>query len=470
MEEELDMLIDNQAVDRIEASIYKKMVVRILPIVMLGMFISYIDRANLGIVAGPMSDDLGLTAAAFGLAAGLFYIGYLLFEIPSNMALAKFGARVWIARIMISWGAVTVLMATVQNEFMLNALRMLLGLAEAGFSPGVLLYLAFWFPPRLLPRAYSMLNLAVPIALMIGAVLTSTLLLLDGVFGLAGWRWVFILEGLPAIVLAAYIFLKLPDKPDQAVWLTSEEKNYLATTATQSADANHGVGQMLSVLRRPSVWVFAATYFCVLIGFWSITYFLPTIIGEQFDVGPVGAGFISAIPWLFSAVIMFVVVRSVARTGDRTWHMTGLMVAAGSGLAVGVLSGNAFITMCGVSLAAAGFFGVLSTFQATVSQVYAGGIAVVAIAVVNSFGNLSGLVGPYVLGTIKDATGSTESGLLIMAGFFGVAAVLIFIMSRWADHKTGGINALASRPGALDTDDVERADTSSGVHAAHSAD
>lgn len=452
------MTTEQLSPDEMEAGIYKKMLVRILPIVMLGMFISYIDRANIGIVAGPMSEDLGLTAAAFGLSAGLFYIGYLAFEIPSNLALAKVGARKWIARIMVTWGAVTMCMALVQNELSLHILRILLGVAEAGFSPGALLFLAFWCPPRLLPRAYSMLNLAVPIALMTGALLTSSLLLMDGFLGLAGWRWVFLLEGLPAIVLAAYIFFRLPERPADAAWLTSSEKSYLAETATQEDTSGHGVKQMLSAMRLPSVWLFALTYFCVLIGFWSITYFLPTIVGEQFQVGAVAAGFISAVPWLFSTIVMIVVARSVVRTGDRRWHMTGLMAAAAVGLSVGVLSGNPFIAICGVAFGAAGFFGVLSTFQATVAQVYAGGLAVVAIALVNSFGNLSGLVGPYVLGLIKDATGSTESGLLIMAGFFAIAALLVNIMFRWADQQTGGIATNVQRTHAAeDSTAVSRA-------------
>lgn len=212
----------------IERRIYRKLLLRIMPIIMIGMFISYIDRANIGVLAEPMSEDLGLTASAFGLAAGLFYIGYCFMEIPSNMALAKFGARRWIARIMFSWGAVTMLMAAVQNEFTLYVVRIMLGVAEAGFSPGALLFLAMWCPPRILTKAYSLMNLAVPFALATGSVLTSALLSLDGLLGLAGWRWAFLLEGLPALLLAAYIWFRLPSSPTEAHWLSTEEKAYLA--------------------------------------------------------------------------------------------------------------------------------------------------------------------------------------------------------------------------------------------------
>jgi MFS family permease len=424
----------------IEASIYRKTLIKIIPIVMLGMFISYMDRANLGILAAPMSADLGLTAATFGLAAGLFYIGYLVFEIPSNMLLAKFGARKWIARIMITWGAVTMLMAFIQNETQLYVMRILLGLAEAGFSPGVYLFLAYWCTPRLLTKTYSWFNLAVPIALSLASAITSSLLLLDGAMGFAGWRWVLFLEGIPAIVLAVFIFIKLPDRPQKAKWLTQEEKDYLAEVATQGHDKSASeLKQLPAVLRRSSAWIFSLTYFCLTIGFWAITYFLPTIVKEQFKVSTVAAGFISAIPWLVSAVIMLFVSRSITRTGERKWHMTLVLLAGAVGLVVGALAANPFVAIAGVSITAAGFFGALSAFWTMPAQVFAGALSAVAIAMINSIGNLSGLVGPTVLGTFKDLTGSTSTGLLIMSGFLVAAAILVYVMCTWTDRVTGGL-------------------------------
>jgi MFS family permease len=432
----------------IEARIYRKTLVKIIPIVMLGMFISYMDRANLGILAAPMSQDLGLTAATFGLAAGLFYIGYLVFEIPSNMLLARFGARKWIARIMVTWGAVTMAMAFIQNDIQLYVMRILLGLAEAGFSPGVYLFLAYWCTPRLLTKTYSMFNLAVPIALSLASVLTSSLLLLDGMLGFAGWRWTLFLEGIPAVLLAVYIFLKLPDRPQDADWLDESEKAYLAEVGTQGQnDSAHELKQLPAVLRRTSAWIFSLTYFCLTIGFWAITYFLPTIVKEQFKLGTVTSGFISAIPWLFSAIIMIFVGRSITRTGERKWHMTVVLLVGAVGLAIGALSGNPFIAIAGVSVAAAGFFGALSAFWTMPAQVFAGGLSAVAIAMINSLGNVSGLVGPYVLGSLKDATGSTNAGLLIMAGFLLAGAVLTYVMCTWTDKATGGL-ALGANPTA----------------------
>jgi MFS family permease len=424
----------------IEARVYRKVTLKIMPLLMLGMFISYIDRANLGVIAGPLSKDLGLTAATFGLAAGFFYIGYLLFEIPSNMLLAKVGARIWLARIMVTWGIVTVAMAWMQNDISLYIMRFLLGTAEAGFTPGAILFLALWLPARLLPKAMSWFNLAVPVALAIGSVVTSSILLLDGAGGIEGWRWVFVLEGLPAIVLAVVFFFVLPSSPAKASWLDEEEKAYLAKNVTQRGDSGaHELKQIPAALKRPSLWAFAVTYFFILIGFWSITYFLPSIVKEQFKLGVVASGYISAVPWILSAIVMFAIVRSITKTGERRWHLTIPMIAAALGLFIGVLSGNPFLSLLGVSIAAASFFAVLSTFHATVVQVYAGALAAVSIALVNSVGNVSGLVGPYIQGWLTDLTGSSNAGLLVMSGFFALAAVFVYILIGWADRKTGGL-------------------------------
>jgi MFS family permease len=333
-------------------------------------------------------------------------------------------------------------MAFMQNDVALYVMRFLLGLAEAGYTPGAVLFFALWCPARLLPKAMSWFNLAVPVALACGSVVTSSILLMDNVGGIAGWRWVFALESLPAIALAIIIFLRLPSSPAKATWLDEEEKAYLAHNVTQRAEAGaHELKQLPAALRRPSVWAFAVTYFCILIGFWSITYFLPTIVKEEFQLDVVGSGFVAAIPWAFSAIVMLVIGQSISRTGDRRWHLTIAMAAAAIGLFVGVLSGNPFLSLAGISLAAAGFFAVLSTFHATVAQVYAGALAAVSIALVNSVGNVSGLVGPYLQGWLTDLTGSSSAGLYVMSGFFAVAAVFTFLLVGWADRQTGGLQA-----------------------------
>ncbi|KQU45909.1 MFS transporter [Rhodococcus sp. Leaf278] len=436
-------------IDDIEVRIYKKTLRRVIPIIMLGMFISYIDRANIGVLAGPMSEDLGLSAATFGLAAGLFYIGYCFFEVPSNMALARFGARIWLARIMVSWGICTMLMAFVQNDITLYIVRIMLGIAEAGFSPGALLFLAFWCPPRMLPKTYSMLNLAVPIALAIGSILTSSLLSLDGLFGVAGWRWAFLIEGIPAIALAAYMYFRLPNGPSEATWLDDEEKDYLAEhSAQRPGGPGHEMKYFWAVLRRPAAWAFTVLYFCMTIGYWTIAYFLPTIVRGEFKLGFIASGLVSAIPWTFAAIVMVLVSKNVSKTGERTWHMTILQIAGAVGLATAALSGNPYLALIGISLAAGGFFGSLPSFNSMPTQVFTAGLAAVALAMINGLASLSGLVGPYLFGLLQDTTGSTDMGLLIMSGFFVAAAVLVYCMSRWTDTVTGGLH---STP-AVDTD------------------
>lgn len=424
-----DLAMDNR--------IYRKLSLRLIPILMLGMFISYMDRANLGVLAGPMSKDIGLTAASFGLAAGLFYLGYLVFEVPSNMAMVKFGARKWIARIMVSWGLVTMVMALIQNEAMLQILRIMLGVAEAGFSPGVYLLLTFWCPPRILGRAYSLLHLSIPISLAIATVITSSLLFMDGLLGLAGWRWVFLVEAVPAIVLGIYIFLALPDGPKDAKWLTNEEKDYLKTQVSQQSDeAGHEARNLPAALKNPAAWILSFIYFCMTIGFWSMTYFLPTIVAERFKTGTIASGFISAIPWVASIVLVVIVGRLSARKSSRRhWIMLVLLASAAIGLYLSAATGSAVLALVGISLGAASFHAAIPQFLTMAPQIFAGATIAISIAMINSLGNISGLVGPWLMGIVKDATGSVTGGLFIMAGFFVIAAILSFVTSKYAERR-----------------------------------
>ena len=435
-----------------EAQILKKVGRRLMPILLLGLFISYMDRANLGILAGPMSKDLGLTASAFGLAAGLFYIGYLAFEIPSNVALVKFGARIWFARIMVSWGVVVMLMAFIPNELSLQILRVLLGIAEAGFYPGVLLYLTFWYPQRVVGRAFSLLQVGIPISLALSSAITSSLLLLDGVGGIAGWRWAFILQGIPAVGLGLYIFFVLPKRPADAKWLTVREKTYLESqVAVEAGLPSHGIKDLGKVLVRPIAWVFSILYFCLVIGFWSLTYFLPQIVGQKFHVGAVEAGFISALPWVFTAVCVLFVMWSVARTGDRKWHMLIALMLAALGLFTAAYTGDAIIALIGLSFGAAGMQSVSPVFWTMPASVFVGATAAVAIAMINSLGNISGLIGPWVLGVLQDATKSAQAGLAIMAAFFVIAAVMSFIMSSYTDRLVVRTRTEGSAQGLVQT-------------------
>jgi sugar phosphate permease len=423
--------IDGGAPDQaLESRILRKVGWRILPILLLGFFISFIDRANVGVLYGPLTHSLGLTASSFGLAAGLFYIGYLVFEIPSNLAMAKYGARVWLARILVTWGLVTVALAAAQGATSFYLLRILLGVAEAGFYPGALFFLTLWYPPRALGRAYSLFEISIPASLAIGSLLTSSLLLLDGAWGLAGWKWVFILEGLPAVALGLYIFFVLPDNPGKAKWLTTEETRYLnSQLVTRHDDVASDMSKVAVIFQSAMAWILAALYFSFVIGFWAVTYFLPKIVQERFHVGVVQAGAISAIPWVVAVLAIIVVSRTSAQTRDRRWHMLVLLGLAGVGLLMSAAVASPVLALVGIAMGAAGMQAATPLFWTMPAAVFRGSMTAVALAMVNSLGNLSGLAGPWILGFFSDVTGSSRVGLYIMSGFFFLSAILAFAVS-----------------------------------------
>lgn len=436
--------------DHMQRNVVRKITFRLMPILVLGLFFSYVDRANLGILFGPLSRDLHLTAADFGLAAGLFYIGYLLFEIPSNMGLVKFGARRWIARIMVTWGLVTAALALTQGATSLYALRILLGIAEAGFFPGVIYLLTLWYPPSVHARAYSTLQMSMCISLSLGAVLTSGLLVLDGTGGLAGWQWVFILEGVSATLLGVYIFFAMPDNPEKAKWLSRKEKDYLRVAVSARHDASeHSHAGLSGVLKQKGMWLLTLLYFTIVIGFWTVTYFLPHIVQERFHVGSVRAGLISAIPFVVAAVSTAIVNWSATRSGDRKWHMFILLCIAGVGLILTSTTTSPLLALIGLCMAAMGSQSSVPLFWSMPSNWYAGPAAAVAIALINSLGNVGGLAGPWILGVLTDITGDTRMGLLVMSGFFLFSAVLAFLLGGSSAHgshaKSEPVDSLAEK-------------------------
>ncbi|MDB5827321.1 MAG: major Facilitator Superfamily protein [Variovorax sp.] len=414
----------------LEQRILSKVMWRVMPIFILGYLISFIDRANLGVLAAPISRDLHLTGASFGFAAGLFYIGYLAFAIPSNMAIVKFGGRVWMTIIMSAWGIVCFALATTENATALNAYRMLLGVAEAGFYPGALFLMTLWFPPRSLGKAYSIYTAYTPLGLVFGALATSALLALDGFGPIADWRLVFVLEGIPAFALAAYTFLRLPDRPQDATWLTPEEKSYLSTQIPAAKAAVRGdvVRNFLGVLKSGAAWVFAALYFLMLLGYWGLVYFMPKILQERFHTDAVHSGFISAIPWLFACALIWGMGRTSVMTGDRRWHMFFGMVLSGAGLYLAAVTDSPTLTLIGLCLGAGGTPAAAAFFWTMPATMFAGAAVAITVAMVNSVGNLSGLAGPWVIGFLTDLTGNSRSALYSLAATCIVAAVLAFVM------------------------------------------
>lgn len=410
---------------RNEQAIINKVLRAIIPISVIGLFASFIDRTNIAIAGPEMSGPLGLTPTMFGLAAGLFFVGYVLFEIPSNFALKKFGARIWIARIMITWGLICLATAWVQGATSLYIMRFLLGVAEAGFYPGILFYISLFVPKQHLTRAYSLFQLGIPVSLAIGSVFTASLLYMHGFLGLDGWQWVFIIEGGLTVVLGILWLFGSASEPQKATFLSEAEKSTLLQMLKRDRKADHddhGLTAITAIMKSNRAWLFAFIYVFMMIGFYSVTYWAPQIIKQKMGLSNASAGMMSAIPWVFAAVSLFLASRYVSKTGNRVATLIGILVFCGCGMLISSLASDPRIALVGLCMGAC--------IQAAVPLIYAitshefnGTQNAVALAFVNSFGNIGGFLGPYLLGYLRDTTGADTSGLLILSSSFVLAAV-----------------------------------------------
>ncbi|MDI9947551.1 MFS transporter [Rhodococcus sp. IEGM 1305] len=418
----------------IEARVVRKVARRLIPFLGLAYFVNYLDRTNIGLAKLTMSEELGLTETMFGLASGLFFIGYLLFEVPSNLALHRFGARRWIARIMLTWGIIAAAMAFVPNAGSLYTLRMLLGIAEAGFFPGVLLYLTLWFPRAYRVRLMGLFLLALPVSSALGAPLSSAIIQYwDGLFGLSGWRVMFLLEGIPAVVLAVVTWFYLTDRPSQAKWLDEDEKVWL-TRELESEAAESGshmsVGRALTDSR---VWMLGLVYFGITYGLYSLSFFLPSIVAgfkKTFDTdfSLVTTGLIVAVPFAVGAVAMVLWSRHSDRTGERIWHVAIPTLIGAVSIPIALYMQSPLTTMIAVTVNAVGVFCALPVFWYLPSTFLTGAGAAAGIAVVNSVGNTSGFGAPYVTGWLFDATGNSRAGLWVVGAVMLVAVVLVLVL------------------------------------------
>jgi len=410
-----------------------KVAIRIMPFLTLLYFVNYLDRVNIGF-AGPngMNKELGLSATAFGLASGIFFIGYLFLEVPSNLALHRFGARRWIARIMVTWGIVAIAMAFVPNPTTLVILRFLLGVAEAGFFPGIILYLTYWFPAAQRAKAVALFMAAIPVSTAIGSTLSS-LLITGGhdVFGLSGWRFMFLVEGVPAILLAFVTWFFLTDRPEQAKWLSEEERRWLSgeLDAERRATESEHHWPLRKALTHPRIIGLAFVYFGIAYGLYALGFFLPTVIagfGQEFGtkLSVVQSGLVTAIPYVIGAAIMVPWARHGDRTGERTWHVAVPMLLGGAAIPVALYLGNPYATMTAVTVCAVGVCAALPTFWALPSNFLTGSAAAGGIALVNALGNLSGFVAPYVTGWLRDLTGTQRTGLWVVGACMVAGAVL----------------------------------------------
>jgi MFS transporter, ACS family, tartrate transporter len=409
-----------QATEQQERRLWRRVAWRIIPLVGLAYVMSYIDRANLGYVAQPMSRDLGLDAAQIGLAGGLFFVGYILVEVPSNMALRRFGARKWITRILVTWGLVSAATAAVNSATTLYIARLLLGFAEAGLAAGILLYLTFWFPRRHRSWAMSAFFLMIPLSSIIGAPLAAGLLAWgQNLFDMTGWRSLFLVEGALTVVVGALIFFLLPDRPRDARWLAPGERELIEQTLADEAAEQVASGALTGLrqaLTSGRVWAMAVAFFAIVFGLYPLAFFLPTMISSLSSSvgGDVSSVLLSAIPSVVAIVAMILWSRFAARVSAVTATAVPMAIGA-AGLLLATFAGDGVLFIVAVCVSVAGIYTAMPQFWRIPAIGLTGAAAASGIALINSVSNLSGFIGPYVTGVIKDATGSYTWALLTIA-------------------------------------------------------
>jgi ACS family tartrate transporter-like MFS transporter len=417
-------------ISELERRTLRKISLRIVPFIMLLYFISYIDRVNIGFAALTMNKDLDFTSSVFGFGAGIFFLGYFLFEVPSNIILEKVGARLWIARVMITWGIISAVFAFIQGEISFYVLRFLLGVAEAGFFPGIILYLSYWFPARRRAQVVSFFMAAAPISTVFGSPLSSALLEMHGVLGLRGWQWMFLLEAIPAVILGFVVFFFLTDRPEKATWLASDERDWLVSTmnaehAAKGAKAHHSIWSGLSDMR---VLALSLIYFGTSAGLYTLGIWAPQII-RQFDLSTMQVGLLNALPPTVAIVAMIIWARHSDRTAERTWHVVIACLVAAVGLALAGLAGSVVTVVAALTLVNIGISSAKPPLWSMPTMFLSGSAAAAGIATINSIGNLGGFVGPTVIGWIKDTTGSFLGGLYFVAGLLCLSAVLTLLLA-----------------------------------------
>jgi ACS family tartrate transporter-like MFS transporter len=419
----------------LEARVSRKLMLRIIPFVMLLYFVSFLDRVNVGFAAMTMNKAIGLSPTAFGLGGGLFFIGYFLFEVPSNLILHRVGARLWIARVMVTWGIVSAASAFVVGPNSFYALRFVLGIAEAGFFPGIILYLSLWFPVRQRAVAAAWFMAAAPISTAIGSPISGAIMKLPPVAGLANWQMLYILEAVPAIILGLVVLKYMTDSPSKAHWMQHEEREWLMARLKAEADARashagHTAGA-LSALRDPRVLALALIYFGTSAGLYTLGLWAPLII-RQYGFGSFETGLIAGIPSVLAVIAMIWWARHSDRTEERTWHVVVPCVLACLGFVLVGQASTALMVVLALVVVNIGIAAAKAPLWAMPSVFLSGAGAAAGIAMINSVGNLGGFVGPFVIGWLKNVTGTYSAGLYVVAATLAVSAVVTVMLSRQA--------------------------------------
>jgi ACS family tartrate transporter-like MFS transporter len=429
----------------LETRTLRKVTLRIVPFVMLLYFIAFIDRVNIGFAALTMNKDLGFSPTVFGFGAGIFFLGYFLFEVPSNLVLDKVGARIWIARVMITWGLISGAMAFVQGPNSFYTLRFLLGAAEAGFFPGIILYLSYWFPARQRAAVTAIFMAAAPLSTVLGSPVSGALLEMHGLLGLSGWQWMFIIEAVPALILGVVVLFYMTDRPEKAKWLRDDERNWLVNTMNAEADkkagaASHSVWRGLA---DPRVIALSLVYFGTSAGLYTLGIWAPQII-KEFGLSSFQVGFLNSLPGIVAIAAMVIWARHSDRSGERTWHVVGACLLASLGLVLAGFAGSVLAVLLALTLVNIGISSAKPPLWSMPTMFLSGSAAAAGIATINSIGNLGGFVGPAMIGWIKDLTGSFQGGLFFVAGLLVLSAVLTLVLAR--SQRTSDAAAAVALP------------------------
>lgn len=415
----------DRVLDRINSRNFRKL----MPLLVAVYVIAFIDRTNIGMAKEALEADIGLSAAAYGLGAGLFFAFYAILEIPSNLLMHRFGARFWIARIMITWGIISMCMALVQNEWSFYLVRVLLGAAEAGLYPGIIYFISFWFPRKTRARAIGIFLLGVSLANIIGAPLGGLLLQMHGLLGLTGWQWMFLLEGFPAVILAFVVWHYLPDRPGDAKWLSEDEKSALQRQLESEDDGTDSersdLHALLLVVKDGILWLIIAVYFTHQIAVYSLSYFLPSMI-KSFSpgMGSIEVGLITAIPWIAAAIGSVLLPRHATSLFKQRAMISGGLASVAVGLTLAALSGSLALAVVGFALAAFWFFVIQSVLFTFPAARFTGAAAAAAIALTNTIGLFGGFTGPTVMGRLETSTGNPLAGLWFIVCLTCVGALL----------------------------------------------
>jgi len=413
-----------------EDSVYARVSRRIVPLIMLCYVVAYLDRVNVGFAKLQMSQALNFSETVYGLGAGIFFIGYFLFEVPSNLLMNKIGARIWIARIMITWGLISGAFAFVQTPTQFYAMRFLLGLAEAGFYPGIILYLTYWYPSHRRARIVAMFMAAIPISGIFGNPLSGWIMSAFHGAGAAGgwqgWQWMFVIEAIPAVLVGLLVLWKFDDSIRKAKWLSEDEKQILEANiaADNKGKTEHpGIGKVFS---DPRVWMMSLIYFAFVMGQYGLTFWMPTLVKNAGVKDTLMVGVLSAIPYVCAAITMVLIGRSADARRERRWHLVVPALMGAVGFAVVAMAGhNVALSIVFLSLAAAGVLTCAPLFWSLPTAFLQGTAAAAGIAAINSVGNLAGFVSPYMIGALKDMTGSTSAGMYALAGVLVLGCIAV---------------------------------------------